>query len=281
MLLAWEMWRGWRAGVVRSAISLLAIILSALVGLAAGKLASLPFGGVGEMPGLIVGALVGGGLGLFVFFLVWFLGAVLFKRTEHQSSGIFRFFWGAGGAAIGLVIGLFIVWSSISIVRALGALGQARVETVAKQEKNQTTQHPPKIASGLATLKDSLELGPAGKFVQAVDPIPPDFYELIEQMGRLSGDQETMLRFIQYPGIQEIMQSPRMVELINDPEVIRAAEKRDILSLMANKSLLAAVQDPAMAEKLQKIDLRAAMKFALESPPPSPSPSPTAPVIKK
>lgn len=273
LFLLWETWRGWRAGVVRSAVSLLAIVLSAAVGFLAAQIAAAPFGGLGDVAGFVIGTFVGGGLAIVVFLLVWLLGALLFKRTEHQSSGLFRFLWGIGGAAIGLMVGLVIVWSSISVVRALGALAQARVETAKKQAQIQAQPaSPPKVASGLVTLRESLELGPTGKFFQAVDPLPADFYVLIEQMGRLSGDQELMVRFIQYPGIQEIMQHPKIVELINDPSVIKAAENRDIFSLMANKALLAAVEDPGLAAELKKIDLRAALKFALEPPAPTPEP---------
>lgn len=276
--LVWETWRGWRAGVIRSGLALAAIVLSALIGMAAAHLAAMPFGGFREVPGLIAGLFVGGGVAVVIFFAVWLLSVILFKRTEHQSSGLFRVLWGVGGAFFGFLVGLVIVWSGISVVRALGALAEARVETAEKQARaaNQPAQ-PPKVASSLLTLKDSLELGPAGKFVQTVDPMPPDVYELIAQVGKLSSDQELMLRFLQYPGIQEVMQSPKIAELVNDPSVIRAAENRDILSLMSNKALLAAVEDPALAEKLKKIDLRAALKHALDpasSPPPSPSPSP-------
>ena len=272
LFLIWEIWRGWRAGVVRAGIHLAAFVFSALIGLAAARMAAMPFGGLGEVPGFLAGLVVGGGLGLVVFFLIWFLGAILFKRTEHQGSGLFRLLWGLGGAAFGLLIGVFILWSGISLVRGMGALAQARVE----QPRQDNTTHPPRVASALVTLKDSLELGPAGKFLEAVDPIPPDFYDLILQIGKLSGDQETMMRFLQYPGIQQIMQSPQVVELVNNPAIIKASENRDLLSLISNKALLAAVQDPALSAELKKIDLRAALKFALEKPEPSPSPSPHA-----
>ncbi|MFZ4682418.1 MAG: hypothetical protein ACOYMS_07945 [Terrimicrobiaceae bacterium] len=273
LFLIWEIWRGWRAGVVRSGVHLAAFVFSGLIGLAAARIAAMPFGGFGQAAGIFAGFAAGAGVGVVVFFLIWFMGALLFKRTEHQGSGLIRLFWGLGGAFFGLLVGLFILWSGISLVRGLGALAQSRVETP-RQENETQPAPPPRVASGLVTLKESLELGPAGKFVQAVDPIPPDFYDLILQIGKLTNDQETMLRFIQYPGVQEVMQSPRMVELVNDPAIINASEKRDFLGLLSNKALLAAVQDPVLAEQLKKIDLRAALKFALEPPAPSPSPSP-------
>jgi hypothetical protein len=39
-------------------------------------------------------------------------------------------------------------------------------------------------------------------------------------------------------------------------------------------AVVAAFEDPVLAEQLKTIDLRAALKFALESPPPSHSPFP-------
>lgn len=292
--LLWETWRGWRAGLVRSGMQLAAIVLSSVVGYAAGQVAAAPFGGPGDATGFCVGVVVGGGLALVVFVLIWILGAVLFKRTEHQGSGLIRLFWGFGGAVFGFLLGIVLLWGGISVVRALGALGEARVAATAAQERAAAAQAPagqkvfrsrdvpaPRgpsasdgIASGLATLKQSLELGPAGKFVESVDVLPPDFYELLVQIGQVTGDQSTMLRFLQYPGIQEIIQSPRIVELVNDPAVIKAAQDRNFLGLMGNKALLKAVEDPELAKQLGSVDLRAALKFALESAPASPSPSP-------
>lgn len=273
LFLAWETWRGWRAGVIRSGVSLAAIVLSALIGFGAAKLAAMPFGGFDQFAGAVAGLLVGGGLAICVFLGVWIAGALLFKRTEHQSSGMVRMLWGSGGAVLGFLVGLVIVWSSISVIRAVGALAQARVEKPGVDLQGKPAE-PPKVASGLVTLKESLELGPTGKIVQAVDPFSPDFYELIVQVGKLSGDQDTMMRFLQYPGIQELTQHPRIVALTNDPAVVRAAEKREILTLMSNKALLAAMEDKEFVEEIKKIDLRAALKFALETPGASPSPSP-------
>jgi hypothetical protein len=95
----------------------------------------------------------------------------------------------------------------------------------------------------------------------------------------VTNDQQTMLRFLEYPGIQKILQNPRILDLMNDPSVIRAS-RENIFLLLGNKTVAAAVEDPALAEQLKKVDLRAALKFALESPPTSHSPSP-APSPKK
>jgi hypothetical protein len=276
IFLLWEIWRGWRVGVICSGMNLAAILVSMSLGLLAAKLAAAPFGGLGNLPGFLAGIVAGGGLGIFLFVAIWILGAVLFKRTQHQSSGVFRIFWGAGGAFFGLLVGLAVLWGGISVVRSLGTFAEARVET--KPDKPRQAQAP--VAGGFLALKESLELGSAGRFLESVDALPPNFYEFVLQIGKVTSDQQAMLRFLEYPGIQKILQNPRILDLMNDPGVIRASKEKNIFLFLNNKTVVAAFEDPALAEQLKKIDLRAAFKFALESPPPSHSPSP-APSPKK
>ncbi len=61
------------------------------------------------------------------------------------------------------------------------------------------------MAGGLLTLKESLELGSTGRFLKSVDAVPPDFYELVLQIGKVTSDQKAMQRFLEYPGIQGIL----------------------------------------------------------------------------
>jgi len=268
-----ETWRGWRAGLVRSGLHLASIVCSTLLGFYSAKVAAAPMGGFGEMSGLFTGLIVGSFVTVIVFVVMWILSAVLFKRTEHQSSGIFRFLWGLGGAFFGFSLGLMIVWGGVSLVRGLGSFVASRAQT----PSSPSAEAPkPGIASGLVTMKESLEMGPIGKAVSATDPLSPEVYEIIQQVGAITSDPEVMMRFMQYPDIQHILQNPKIAELISDPAVLQAGQNRNLLGLMSNPALLAAVQDPAFAEELKKVDLRAALKFALEKPTPSPAPSPTA-----
>ncbi len=272
LFLAWETWRGWRAGVIRSGLQLAAIVVASLAGWAAAWIAALPFGGLGEIGGGIAGLLVGAGVGLLVFVACWLLTALLFKRTEHQRSGILRLLWGAGGGAFGFLLGLLVLWGGISCIRAMGSLAQARLQSAHVGED--PSVKPPALASGLVTLKESLELGPAGKVVQSLDALPPDFYELIVLTGRISSDQEALLKFMEYPGVQQVLEHPRMAAVINDPETIKAAQTGNILRIMNTPAVLAAVQDPTLTAELRKIDVREALRFAVGQPAPSPVPSP-------
>jgi hypothetical protein len=276
LFLLWQIWRGWRAGFARGGMQFGAILVSLSLGCLAAKLAAVPFGGLDNLPGFIAGIVVGGALGIFLLVTIWILAAVLFKRTGHQGSGVFRISWGAGGALFGFLIGLTALWGGISIVRSLGALAESRVETSDNPRSAQ-----PAVAEGLLALKKSLELGSGGRFLASVDALSPEFYELVLQIGKLKSDEQAMLRFCEHPGIQEVLQNPRIVDLANDPDVIRASKERNIFLFFDNKAVAAAIADPALAEQLKKVDLRAALKFALESPPPSPAPSQTQSPAKR
>lgn len=271
LVLVWHTWRGWRAGLFRSGVNFAAILVSVVLGLLAAELAAAPFGGLRYLSGLLAGVLVGGGLGLFLFFAIWLLGAVIFKRTEHHAFGPLRLVWGTGGALFGLLIGLTVLLGSISLVRSLGALAEPGVQN----REPAAAPHPrAKIAVGLVTFKKSLELGSAGRLLESADLLSPQFYELVTQIGTLTSDPDKMLRFLDYPGIQEALHNPRVVDLFADPEILQAWQAKNVFRLLDNDAIAAAVKDPMLAEQLRKVDLPAALKFALESPPPSPSPSP-------
>lgn len=262
VFLLFETWRGWRAGFIRAGINLGAILISGTFGILAGQAAGILFGGLDSPAGLVAALAVGTGVGLGLFVIVWLLGSILFKRTAHQGSGLIRILWGSGGAVLGLLIGLILLWGGISLVRGLGALA----------EGTSASQKPPVVAKGLVTLKESLELGHVGEWIQSVDLIPSEAYDLIVQISRVSSDESAMLRFVEYPGVQSLMQNPRIVNLLSDPAVMQAAEKRNFAALLTSKALYEAAQDPELAKQLGAINLRDALNHAL--PPDSSSPPP-------
>ena len=182
---------------------LAAILVSASLGLLAAKIAAIPFGGLDNSSGFLAGVVAGGGLGIFLFAAICILGVVLFKRTEHQGSGLFRILWGAGGAFFGLLLGLAILWGGVSIVSSLGTFAESQVET----QPDRPRPDQAKETGGLLRLRESLELGSAGHFLKSVDALPPDFYELVPQIGEVTSNQKTMQRLLQYPGIRRILKT--------------------------------------------------------------------------
>jgi len=269
LFLLWEAWRGWRRGVIRSAIHLFAFAFSGLLGLLAGQATAFVVDKVFPGYGLLAGALVGASVTLLVLGLSLLLGALLFKRTEHQPSGLVRFFYGGGGAFFGLLTGLLLVWGGITIIRTFGVAAQMAMGT-------RSPEATPRIVKGILTLKESLELGTAGQAVESVDVLPASVYDLLARIGKLTSDQDAMMRFLDYPGVQEIMQTPRMTALLSDPVIVRAAEQKNFFALLGSRSLLEAAQDPVLQKKFTEFDLQKALDYAVPTPQPSP-PSPKNP----
>ena len=265
LFLLWELWGGWRRGVVRSGINFCAFVFSGVLGLLAGQATwfvvekALP--GCGWMAGAFVGSIIT----LVVLCLSLFLGAVLFKRTAQQPSGVLRLLYGIGGSFFGLLTGLVILWGGITIIRASGMVAATAI-------RDRPLSEAPLVAKTLVTLKDSLELGPAGKAAEAVDAVPPGIYEMIDRIGKLTSDPSAMARLLDYPGMQEIMQHPRVAALLKDPEIARDAQERNILGLMQSRALLDAVNDPSLQKKLEGLDLQKALDSAFPGPKPSPAP---------
>ena len=268
IFLLFEMWRGWRAGAVRAGLNFGAFVLSGLIAYVSAQAAAAIFGGWRAPGGWLAGIIVGATLGLSVFFGCWLAGLLFFKKTDQQAVGVFRLLWGGGGAVFGLLLGLFVLWGGITVVRSLGALAAGRSETL-----SQKSGPPPPVASGLVTLKESLEMGKTGNFLQSVDVFPVETYDLIRKVAQITSDESAMIRFIEYPGIQELIENPSITALLNDPQILEASQKRNIIALLTNPALHKTIEDPTVAAQLKKIDLRAALDYATTNPhPKTPTP---------
>jgi len=253
------MWTGWRRGFIRSGAALAGMLLGFAVGWALFKISEGIF--AKSLPGL--GAVLGVGLGLLGFLVVYgglqIVSGLLFKKTEHQRSGLVRFLYGAGGAVVGLAIGLLVVSGVASAIRIFGAVAESRTAD--------GTDHRPAwtkpILDGVAKAKESLEMGESGRAMEKNDPLPAEFRDILVGVTQMSSDPAAAERLLEYPGIRPVLEDARMVELTTDPEIADAASKKDFARLFSNPKLWAAVNDPAFVAKLQKVDLREALQYAL------------------
>lgn len=260
--LLWETWRGWRRGLVRSLLHFVAFVVSAVVGFgigqALGKVLSQFLPGYGVLIGLVVGLF----LTLAILAVALLASALLFKRTDQQPGGV-RWAFGLGGAFFGFLTGLAIIWGGVTLLRTTGSMASLLAPTGAPDAQ-------PLVTRSLVTLKESLELGQAGKLVESVDPVPPGVYDTLTRIGQLTSDPDAMMRFLDSPGVREVVQSPEISALLNDPSVAEAAARGDYLALMQNPKLFQAVSNPELSKLLLKIDLQKALDYAVPTPQASP-----------
>jgi hypothetical protein len=253
----WQTWRGWKLGVIRASLRLGALVGSGLVAWYGGKWA-------GQLVGLIAPAIawpVALGVGISLLFVVYLslilVSALLFKRTDHQSSGLARWLFGAGGAVVGLLTAGVFLWAAVSGIRAFGAIEEAR------QAPNQK--------SLLSGLRAQLEGGGTGEVVRSVDPIPDSLYGMLGKFSRVTADPAALQRLIKYPGMAPLLEHPRLLALADNPEVQEAALRSDYFALLRHPALWQAATDPDLVQKILQVDFVAALDFALENPSPSPA----------
>jgi hypothetical protein len=263
LFLLWEIYGGWRRGVIRSGLHFGAFVLSGFLGMMVGQAIAAVVAIV--MPGVSFFAGLGVGLAvtLIVLAVCLFLSAIVFKRTYQQPPGFVRTLFGLGGAFFGLLTGLFILWGTISLVRASGALAQSSMA-------GRKPKDAPALAQGLATLKKSLEMGSIGKLVKSVDILPNEAYDHMVRLSKLTADPNAMVRFLDYPGVMKIVAHPRIQAILQDPELVAASQKQDYAALLRNSTLMQAVSDPSLQKLVMSLDLQKALDYAM---PPDQSPT--------
>lgn len=269
LYLLFEMWRGWRRGVVRHGISVMALLTAGGIGWVFAWMTGFIADRIIPLPVPAGRFLFGAAAALAFYIAAIFLSSLLFKKTSQQSSGIVRLVYGAGGAFFGLIFGLMILWGGLSIVRALGAMAEGRqaVATV-------TGHGAPALAGGLTSIKGALEQGTTGRLVDKVDIVPSNTYGIITKFVELAGSQQATARFFAYPGTQKLLMHTKFMELFNDPSVAKAASEGNYLALLANPRLAEVARDPGVQKAFASFELEKALDYALQKPAPSPVQSP-------
>ncbi len=269
IVLLWNFIRGWRAGPARMAV--------AFGGVAAGYIAALFFGDVLVSPlRPILGypdiVLLGVGrviVGVLCYFLVGAIGAVLFKKTNQQGVGLLRLLYGLSGAALGLLLGLVVVWALIVTVRLVGAIAEGRSApgTPAGVTPDAAEAVANQVMNASLSWKKELESGPIGPVVKAADPLVTRDYEVMTKAGKVLGRPEAMKRFLEAPAMKSVVRDPKFQALLADPEISKLAAEHNYAVLLRNPKLVDFANDPAMLALIKAVDLESGLNYALQENP--------------
>ena len=270
LIVALKAWRGWRLGIVRQAIGLAALVAAYGVAIFGGRLLVPVLRPLGIPDGLL-GVAGGVLLGLLVFVGVSVGGSVLFKKTAQQSVGLVRLGYGISGAALGGCIGLFLVWIAVLAVRVLGTVAETEIEAAHHPVNSVRGRPTPKpipappngMVRGLAHMKRSLEQGMAGAMVEQVDPIPGTLYKLLSKVGQMISSEQSIDRFLSYPGVKTMTDHPKIAALNNDPDIARDLIARNYFALIRNEQIILAANDPEIAAEMKKLEFEKALDYAL------------------
>lgn len=273
ILVLLKAWRGWRLGVVRQVISLVALAGAYLAGIFGGRFTVPLLRPVLGFPEPILILLSGVLLGAAVYLSIAMIGAILFKKTAEQKVGVVRLGYGASGAVVGGLFGLFLVWIAVLAIRLLGSVAETQI-AVAKNPRiiNQRSTPTPtpaatpasRIIQGLAHMKQSLEHGTAGAMVQQVDPIPTSLYLVLTKLGMMVSNERSIERFLAYPGVQPLLAHPKISALQNDAEITRDILAHNYFSLLRNNRIVAAAGDAEIGALMRKFEFEKALDYALQ-----------------
>ncbi|MEO8439248.1 MAG: CvpA family protein [Spartobacteria bacterium] len=269
ILVAFEIVRGWRLGLVRQLVRLLALGAAYAAGLFGGRWLLPILRPFLQVPDLLISIVAGALLALVVFIAINTLGAILFKRTGQQSAGLVRLVYGVSGGMLGIFFGFFSVWLIVVAIRSLGAIASAevhRAEPVAPltARLKPATEAPPPMMQSLAKLKNSIELGPLGETVKAVDVVPDETYQTLGRVGTVVSDPQSAERFLSYPGARELTENPKIIALRDDPQIVELIQQRRYLELLQNPKLIEALNDSALATQVKSFEFQKALDYALK-----------------
>ena len=281
VLILFEVVRGWRLGLLRQLVRVAALAAAYAAAVFGGGLLvpiARPFL---KMPDIVLSILAGAVLALVIYAFVTSMGMVLFKRTGQQNSKLVQLIYGFAGAIVGLFLGAFILWAIVASVRAVGAVADAQVRSRASSPEagqsatlralavrrrflSEPNTGSTALATSLARLKNSLELGPLGNAVKQTDPVPLKTYEMLGKVGWVFSSPERAQKFLTFPGARELSEHPKIVALRDDPEISEMIAQGRFLDLIQDQRLIDAANDPALANRIKKFDLQRALDYSVE-----------------
>jgi len=269
LYLLFEIWRGWRRGVVRHGVSVFALLTAGGIGWIFAWMTGAISDRVIPLPVPVGRAVFGLAAGLAFYLAAVVLSSLLFKKTSQQSAGIVRLFYGFGGAFFGLIFGLLVLWGGVTIFRTLGAVAEGKQELAA-----QAGLGPMAGDSSLVAVKDSLEQGSAGGLVEKVDILPASFYGSLTKLVQVTGSPEAAARLFTYPPLQGLLAQPKIAAIFTDPAVSKAVAEGNYFALLSSSQLAAAASDAGVQKSFSGFDWQKALDYALGEKPPSPAPTP-------
>ena len=210
--------------------------------------------------------IVGGVVAGFASFIgIRTVGLIVCKRTAQQKPGATRMSYAILGALIGLLFGSALFFVASSAIRMLGAIAQASVDSFHTENSGPSiAETPSSLVAGLAKLGTALEGSSTGQFLRSHDPLPTErAFATLTKLGIMVSRTEAVERFINYLGISEISNHPRLAALKLDPEIVELLASKSFFGLLRNDKIVALAHEPVFAAEIKKLEFDKALDFAL------------------
>jgi uncharacterized membrane protein required for colicin V production len=267
-------WNGWRQGVARQGMTLLAVASAYAAGFFGRKTAMPAFEFLGY-PELITEIIGGIAAGILTYIAVNALSRMLFKKRKELPEAGSRMRSGIFGAILGFVFGVFLFAVSYFAVRMMGTIASSKMHLV-KAAEEEAKRHPKTgqgvfaqeepnaLISGLAKLNGALNEGQTGEFFHKVDRVPPNVYATLFKLGIMVASEEAVERFLSYPGVATLSQHPKLTTLTHDPTVASLLSTKSYLKLLKNDKVVALANDVEFAKEIKAMDFEKALDHAIK-----------------
>jgi uncharacterized membrane protein required for colicin V production len=272
-------WSGWRQGVVRQLMTLLAIAC-AYVAAWYGASSAAPVFAFLKYPPQVTTIIGGAAVGCATFLGVHGLRRWFFKRTAQQKSPTVRLSYGILGAILGVTFGSLLFLLTTGFVRAVGVVAKSRIEDIEHEKHFSETppEEPGPLVQTFAKLTSALGEGKSGKFLQRYDAVPATHvFATIAKLGIMVSRPEAVDRFLAYPGVEKLAFHPKLVAVKNDPEVFQLLCTRSFVKLLRHEKVLALACDTEFNALMKQMEFEKALDFALK---PAQQPEPPQPPVE-
>lgn len=257
-------WHGWRLGVVRQSMSVLAAVLGVVAGMLAAKIAGPLLGQVLPFPERALAPVGGILVGFIVYMVLALLGAVLFKRTKEQGVLPVRLLYGAGGALIGAAYSLFLVAVFAIGLRLTGTIAETKLAFEKTPYLAASRPMPPEgLVGALAMLKRRAEDSPLGAILGRFDPVPDSAYATLGKLSKVVGNSRAIERLLSGPELRAVVEHPKVVAIFRERGIQQMVVDRRYAALLAEPRIVAAADDPEVAARLKAVDWSKALDYAL------------------
>jgi len=277
-LVVFEVLRGWRRGLPRQVARLGALIAAYFAAYFGGKFLAPLLGMFFRMPDVLLSIFAGAIFALIIYVVISGIGSALFRRTNQHDSLVLRLLYGSTGALLGMFFGLFLVWLIVVAVRSIGSVADAQVREQASDSSvlhavdvrrrflGEANEDQAPLTTSLARLKNSLEMGVIGNAVKKIDVVPQQTYDVIEKISAVAANPQNAERFLSFPGARDLSEHPKIIAFRNDQEISQMLGQGRLLELIQDPRIIDAANDPDLRARLKKFDLNAALTYALQKP---------------
>lgn len=260
-----SVWRGWKRGVIRQAVSLVALAGALGVAIYVGPVLAPAIPALG-FPVFLRPVFAGGLLILLIWGTIAAVSSIVFRKTAEQGVGLVRTAYGLGGALLGLLSGLLLMGICAWGVRIAGSLadGLQSGSQITSKQKGQSSL-PNADTSALPSLKKLIEESPASRWISKVDPIRPEWYPRLGKIGQVLTSPAAIERLLADPSLAVVARNPRLSSLRSDPTLQEAFRSADLWTLLRSPKVQAAAADTKLRDSLNMDELDGALDRALHA----------------